>query len=116
MTQVILPQSGALTDAAVEMQMNTPTPGHFGPYGGQFAPETLMVALREIEDVYNEAKQDAAFKDELAGLLRDFAGRPTPLYFAERLTAHYGGAKIFLKREPKPLSKVNWHVQRSGKP
>ncbi len=91
--------NGALTDAAVETQMNTPTPGHFGPYGGQFAPETLMVALREIEDVYNEAKHDAAFKDELAGLLRDFAGRPTPLYFAERLTAHYGGARIFLKRE-----------------
>ena len=79
--------------------MNNPTPGHFGPYGGQFAPETLMVALREIEDVYNEAKQDEAFKAELFGLLRDFAGRPTPLYFAERLTAHYGGARIFLKRE-----------------
>ncbi|PQV64674.1 tryptophan synthase beta chain [Abditibacterium utsteinense] len=73
--------------------------GHFGPYGGQFVPETLMVALRELEDVYNQARQDPEFEAELAGLLRDFAGRPTPLYFAERLTQHFGGAQIFLKRE-----------------
>ncbi len=73
--------------------------GHFGPYGGQFVPETLMVALRELEDVYAAARQDPAFEAELAGLLRDFAGRPTPLYFAERLTQHFGGARIFLKRE-----------------
>lgn len=92
-------QSGALTNAAVEQQLHSSLPGHFGPYGGQFAPETLMVALRELEEIYNEAKQDAVFKDELAALLRDFAGRPTPLYFAERLTEHYKGAKIYLKRE-----------------
>lgn len=91
--------SSTLTQDAVKEQLHTPTPGHFGPYGGQFAPETLMVALRELEDIYNEAKQDKAFQDELAALLRDFAGRPTPLYFAERLTEHYGGAKIYLKRE-----------------
>jgi tryptophan synthase beta chain len=93
------PQSGELTDTAVEQQLHTATPGHFGPYGGQFAPETLMVALRELEEIYNHAKQDEAFQSELSALLRDFAGRPTPLYFAERLTGHYGGAKIFLKRE-----------------
>ncbi len=73
--------------------------GRFGDFGGQFVPETLMVALRELEDVYEEAKNDPSFRDELAGLLRDFAGRPTPLYFAERLTEHFGGARIFLKRE-----------------
>ena len=93
------PQSNTLTQDAVAEQMQTSTPGHFGPYGGQFAPETLMVALRELEEIYNEAKHDEKFQSELAGLLRDFAGRPTPLYFAERLTAHYGGAKIYLKRE-----------------
>ncbi|MDQ3815882.1 MAG: tryptophan synthase subunit beta, partial [Armatimonadota bacterium] len=58
-----------------------------------------MVALRELEAIYEEAKADQKFRDELASLLRDFAGRPTPLYFAERLTAHFRGAKIFLKRE-----------------
>jgi len=73
--------------------------GHFGPYGGQFVPETLMVALRELEQVYAEAKADPAFKLELDTLLRDFAGRPTPLYYAERLTEHFGGPRIFLKRE-----------------
>ncbi len=73
--------------------------GHFGPYGGQFVPETLMVALRELEETYAEARQDPEFEAELALLLRDFAGRPTPLYFAERLTEHFGGARIFLKRE-----------------
>ncbi len=93
------PTSGETTDSAVEAQMDAPTPGHFGPYGGQFAPETLMVALRELEEIYEQAKNDDAFKAELSALLRDFAGRPTPLLFAERLTAHFGGAKIFLKRE-----------------
>jgi tryptophan synthase beta chain len=62
-------------------------------------PETIMVALRELECVYEEAKQDESFRDELSALLRDFAGRPTPLFYAERLTEHFGGAKIYLKRE-----------------
>src|SRR5579862_9151316 len=73
--------------------------GHFGPYGGMFVPETLMTALNELSAEYAKAKQDPAFQRELAGLLADFAGRPTPLYFAERLTEHLGGARIFLKRE-----------------
>ena len=75
------------------------TPGHFGEYGGQFVPETLMVALAELSAEYEKAKQDPAFQEELQTLLRDYVGRPTPLYFAERLTEHFGGAKIFLKRE-----------------
>ncbi len=73
--------------------------GHFGPYGGMFVPETLMAALQDLATEYERARNDPAFQSELGGLLRDFAGRPTPLYFAERLTAKLGGAKIYLKRE-----------------
>jgi tryptophan synthase beta chain len=73
--------------------------GHFGPYGGMFVPETLMSALEDLAREYESAKIDPAFQNELSILLRDFAGRPTPLYLAERLTNKLGGAKIYLKRE-----------------
>ena len=73
--------------------------GYFGNYGGMFVPETLMSPLRELADEYERARRDPAFQSALAALLKDFAGRPTPLYFAERLTAKLGGAKIYLKRE-----------------
>ncbi|HWL53084.1 MAG TPA: tryptophan synthase subunit beta [Chthoniobacteraceae bacterium] len=73
--------------------------GHFGPFGGMFVPETLMTALNELTREYATAREDAAFKKELDALLGDFAGRPTPLYHAERLSEHLGGAKIYLKRE-----------------
>jgi len=73
--------------------------GHFGPYGGMFVPETLMSALNDLAAEYERAKNDPAFQDELSILLRDFAGRPTPLYFASGLTKKLGGAKIYLKRE-----------------
>jgi tryptophan synthase beta chain len=73
--------------------------GHFGPYGGIFVPETLMAALEELESVYRSAKADAGFQADLRRHLAEFAGRPTPLYFAERLTSHCGGAKIYFKRE-----------------
>ncbi len=73
--------------------------GHFGVFGGMFVPETLMSALQELVREYDRAKDDSAFQTELDGLLRDFAGRPTPLYFAERLTSKLAGAKIYLKRE-----------------
>ena len=73
--------------------------GHFGPYGGRFVPETLMHPLQELEDEYRRARKDPAFKREFEYYLREFCGRPTPLYFAERLTRELGGAKIYLKRE-----------------
>src|ERR1700759_1465758 len=73
--------------------------GHFGPYGGMFVPETLMTALNELTEEYAKARDDAAFQRELSWLLQEYAGRPTPLYFAERLTRELGGAKIYLKRE-----------------
>ena len=73
--------------------------GHFGPFGGQFVPETLMTALAELAEAYHQARQDEFFQRELASLLRDYAGRPTPLYFAENLSQRVGGARIYLKRE-----------------
>lgn len=73
--------------------------GWFGPYGGRFVPETLMPALEELEEAYREAMQDRAFREELDHLLRTYVGRPTPLTFARRLSAHLGGARIYLKRE-----------------
>jgi tryptophan synthase beta chain len=74
-------------------------PGRFGVYGGRYVPETLVAALDELEHAYEAAKADAAFQAELASLLTDYAGRPTPLYFARQLTESLGGAKIYLKRE-----------------
>ncbi|MBI1953324.1 MAG: tryptophan synthase subunit beta [Candidatus Omnitrophica bacterium] len=81
----------------------TPLPdaqGRFGPYGGQFVPETLMSALKELELAYRKARRDAAFKKELSGYLAHYAGRPTPLYFAKRLSQKLGrGLRVYLKRE-----------------
>src|SRR5437867_375092 len=73
--------------------------GHFGPYGGRYVPETLMHPLQELEEEYFRSQQDPAFQREFDYYLKDFCGRPTPLYFAERLTRELGGAKIYLKRE-----------------
>ncbi|MFY9939505.1 MAG: tryptophan synthase subunit beta [Silvibacterium sp.] len=73
--------------------------GRFGVYGGRYVPETLVAALDELDHAYAEAKADPAFQARLDSLLRDYAGRPTPLYFAARLSEELGGAKIYLKRE-----------------
>ncbi len=73
--------------------------GHFGPFGGRYVPETLVHPLQQLEDEYWRAQQDPEFQRELDYYLREFVGRPTPLYFAERLTRSLGGAKIYLKRE-----------------
>ncbi len=77
----------------------TQTPGRFGPYGGRYVPETLMVPLFELERAYDLAKSDPAFQSQLQYLLKNFVGRPSPLQFAERLTKHLGGPRIYLKRE-----------------
>ena len=73
--------------------------GHFGIFGGRFVAETLMPLILELEQAYADAKADPAFKAEMDGHLKNYVGRPSPLYFAERLSAHFGGAKIYLKRE-----------------
>lgn len=84
----------------IEKKYNYPdTKGKFGIYGGKYVPETLMNAIAELETMYLKAKDDPEFLSELEELLTDFNGRPTPLTFAERLTEHYGKAKIYLKRE-----------------
>jgi tryptophan synthase beta chain len=82
--------------------MTAPLPdagGHFGPYGGRFVPEVLMAPLEELERTYLEARGDPQFQAELDQLLSKYAGRPTPLYYARRLSDHLGGARIYLKRE-----------------
>jgi tryptophan synthase beta chain len=73
--------------------------GHFGPYGGRYVPEVLMSPLDELEKAYLEARVDPAFGAELQSLLKNYAGRPTPLFYAKRLTENLGGAQIWLKRE-----------------
>jgi tryptophan synthase beta chain len=80
----------------------TPQPdqgGHFGPYGGRYVPEVLMAPIEELETAYLAARDDSGFQAELANLLRTYAGRPTPLYYARRLSEQLGGARIWLKRE-----------------
>src|ERR1700741_3910290 len=73
--------------------------GHFGPYGGRYVPEVLMAPLEQLEQAYLEARHDPAFQAELKDLLTNYAGRPTPLYHAKRLSEEHGGAKIYIKRE-----------------
>jgi tryptophan synthase beta chain len=91
-----MPPSGAPTID----RFSLPDPaGHFGPYGGIFVPETLMAALEELQAVYSAARDDPEFQSEFRHHLAEFAGRPTPLYHADRLTRHFGGAKIYFKRE-----------------
>ena len=79
--------------------MNDQDRGRFGSFGGQYVPETVMVALEELESAYFKLKAGKSFQAEVADLLKNFVGRPTSLYHAQRLTAHAGGAQIYLKRE-----------------
>jgi tryptophan synthase beta chain len=87
----------AMSAVATEQMPNAA--GHFGPYGGRYVPETLMHPLQQLEEEYFRAQKDPEFQRELNYYLREFCGRPTPLYFAERLTRELGGPKIYLKRE-----------------
>jgi tryptophan synthase beta chain len=102
MTTSRLSSADVRAGAAAPQKASTQVPdlhGRFGPYGGSYVPETLMVAVRQLADEYDRAKKDPAFREQLAYYLKQFVGRPTPLYFAQRLTELAGGAKIFLKRE-----------------
>jgi tryptophan synthase beta chain len=91
--------SVTIMHALVELEEMPDVQGHFGPYGGVFVPETLMPAICELRDEYKRARQDPKFKFELDRLLKSFCGRPTPLYFSERLTEKLQGPRIYLKRE-----------------
>ena len=82
-----------------ELKTQPDEKGHWGTYGGRFVPETLMAPLEELTAAYLSARDNSSFQSELATLLRDYAGRPTPLFYAARLTENAGGAKIYLKRE-----------------
>jgi len=88
-----------MATAPIQRKKDAAVPGRFGPWGGRYVPETLMAALEEIEREYEKAKRDPKFKRRFEELLRTYAGRPTPLFFAQRLTKKLGGAKIYLKRE-----------------
>src|SRR5215207_593511 len=82
-----------------EQNVNPDAGGHWGPYGGRFVPETLMAPLEELTEAYEAARIDPEFQSEFASLLRDYSGRPTPLFRAARLTENARGASIYLKRE-----------------
>jgi len=81
------------------MKIGMPKDGRFGDFGGKYIPETLVPAIEELEENYQKIKSDKSFQNELDYYLKNYAGRPTPLYFAENLTNFAGGAKIYLKRE-----------------
>src|SRR5215216_3568221 len=85
--------------SAVAAEQLPDATGHFGPYGGRYVPETLMHPLQELEEEYIASQGDPEFQREFQYYLREFCGRPTPLYLAERLTKELGGARIYLKRE-----------------
>jgi len=98
-TAKVQPRPRARTGRATSLAVVRPSAGRFGIYGGRYVPETLMAALDELERHYEKAKNDHSFQRRLDELLRTYAGRPTPLFFAQRLTKQLGGAKIYLKRE-----------------
>ncbi|HEY4263805.1 MAG TPA: tryptophan synthase subunit beta, partial [Micropepsaceae bacterium] len=87
-----------MTPAPNSFRLGPDAAGHFGAFGGRYVAETLMPLLLKLESAYEAAKNDPEFHAELDGLLKHYVGRPSPLYFAERLTRHLGGAKIYFKR------------------
>ena len=95
----MLSTSNSLRDTQIDRHAVPDKNGRFGPYGGSYVPETLFYPLKELGDAYEEAKNDPSFREELEELLKEFAGRPTEIYYAKRLSEKIGGAKIFLKRE-----------------
>jgi tryptophan synthase beta chain len=101
-SQIVKAQSTKHEESGINLNFVKPQPdslGHWGRYGGRFVPETLMAPLEELTSAYQAARADEGFQQELNSLLRDYAGRPTPLFLARRLTEQTGGARIYLKRE-----------------
>src|ERR1700749_662471 len=94
-----MPQVLKMTGLKESLRSFPDAQGHFGVYGGRFVAETLMGPVEQLRQAYEQARRDPAFQAELQGYLRDFVGRPSPLYLAERLTQRAGGARIYLKRE-----------------
>src|SRR6266478_820861 len=93
-------QDGTISQGGLGIMTSQPDAGgHFGTYGGRYVPEVLMSPLEELERTFLEARQDLSFQAELDDLLHTYAGRPTPLYFARRLTQKLGGAHIYLDRK-----------------
>ena len=82
-----------------ERTLNPDAGGHWGRYGGRYVPETLMAPLEELSEAFDAARDDASFQGEFEALLRDYSGRPTPLFHAARLSEHANGARVYLKRE-----------------
>src|SRR5215212_11541913 len=98
--RLVFKQSGAIIARMDEKSLSLPDErGHWGAYGGRFVPETLMAPLEELTAAYERARLSEEFQREFQRLLRDYSGRPTPLFFARRLTEHARGARIYLKRE-----------------
>ena len=93
----MLSTSNSLRDTQIDRHAVPDKNGRFGPYGGSYVPETLFYPLKELGDAYEEAKNDPSFREELEELLKEFAGRPTEIYYAKRLSEKIGGAKIFSK-------------------
>ena len=103
-TPLSRPASSTIDDSALSLNARPDSLGRFGQFGGKYVPETLMPALKELEEAYYQYRDEAGFKAELNGLLKDYVGRANPLYFAERLSEHYAkpdgsGPQIYLKRE-----------------
>ena len=99
MSPVLETSAEKVANPGIAPAENSAKPGRFGKYGGRYVPETLMAALLELDEAYAQAQADPAFQTELAGLLHTYCGRPTPLFFARRMTEVLGGAKVYLKRE-----------------
>src|SRR5579871_1708413 len=99
MSRLLYVQEALMTIGVTAVSPSETRPGRFGAYGGRYVPETLVAALDELESAYASAGADPAFQAELDGLLHHYCGRPTPLYFASRLSEQLGGSRIYLKRE-----------------
>jgi tryptophan synthase beta chain len=98
-TNAIVSGNKMIADSIKSVGSGPDATGHFGSFGGRFVPETLMPLILDLEIAYDSARKDPLFRSEMDGYMKDYVGRPSPLYFAERMTEHLGGAKIYFKRD-----------------